>query len=215
MKFTANRKALSSAVKSMLPAVGKRATLPVLAGVRIEVSKARVSVEATDLETSIRRTLTTGVSVGARGCIVVAARPLAKALSTLAADEITIESESADGRTRVTIQAGSRSLTIDALPVGEADLASLPEEVVRRLFEAFRLQVRYDAGADLARCRVTISGDSLDQMLADVALAVRAPSGERHARAPVVPGPLGSELTIAGSFEVVKQASFGRSRCSP
>ena len=75
-------------------------------------------------------------------------------------------------------QPGSVDL-LDALPIGDADFVSLPEPVVRRLFEAFRLQVRYDSGTHVARCRVAISADSVDALREDVALAVRAPSGIR------------------------------------
>jgi hypothetical protein len=54
---------------------------------------------------------------------------------------------------------------LDQLPVGDAKLSSAPEHVLRRMFESFRLQVRYDQVASRATCRVAIREEALEQLL--------------------------------------------------
>jgi site-specific DNA recombinase len=51
---------------------------------------------------------------------------------------------------------------IDHLPVAEVDLEDMPDEVSRRLFEALRLEIRYDPAARTARCSVTLIGETID-----------------------------------------------------
>ena len=55
---------------------------------------------------------------------------------------------------------------LDQLPVSDVSLSSAPEHVLRRMFESFRLQVRYDKIASWATCRVAIREEALDQLLA-------------------------------------------------
>ncbi len=50
---------------------------------------------------------------------------------------------------------------LDEIPVGSADLALLPEAVLRRLFDAFRLEIHYDKPTNTATCRATITSDTL------------------------------------------------------
>jgi hypothetical protein len=45
---------------------------------------------------------------------------------------------------------------LDELPAGETDFAAAPSEVLRWLFEAFRLEVRYHKPSNWANCRVTL-----------------------------------------------------------
>jgi hypothetical protein len=52
---------------------------------------------------------------------------------------------------------------LDALPVAEVDLARLPDERARALFDAFRLVIRYDRPANVAHCQVTVAaGTKID-----------------------------------------------------
>lgn len=46
-------------------------------------------------------------------------------------------------------------------PVGRGLFASDPDDVLRQLFQTFRLEVRFDKPSHLANCRVTIDGDSV------------------------------------------------------
>lgn len=47
---------------------------------------------------------------------------------------------------------------LDLLPTGKVDLAKAPEPLLRRLFEAFRLEIRYDKRTDVAECQITLAG---------------------------------------------------------
>ena len=38
----------------------------------------------------------------------------------------------------------------------------MPDEVSRRLFEALRLQIRYDFTTHIATCTITLTGDTID-----------------------------------------------------
>jgi len=54
---------------------------------------------------------------------------------------------------------------LDLLPVAPVQLAEVAEPPLRRLFEAFRLQVRYDKPNNLAVCRVVLHEDSAPELL--------------------------------------------------
>ena len=51
---------------------------------------------------------------------------------------------------------------LDHLPVTEIDLEDMPDEASRRLFEALRLEIRYDPAARTVRCSVTLIGETID-----------------------------------------------------
>jgi hypothetical protein len=66
--------------------------------------------------------------------------------------------------------------------LGTLDLASAPEEVLRRLFEAFRLEIVYEASSRQARCQAWIGEDSLSEAVAEAGRVVRVDfAGERPA----------------------------------
>jgi len=62
---------------------------------------------------------------------------------------------------------------LDQLPVGDVNLSSAPEYVLREMLESFRLQVRYDKVASWATCRVALR-EALDQLLTDSPRALRS-----------------------------------------
>jgi len=69
---------------------------------------------------------------------------------------------------------------LDTLPVGACDIATLPEPVARRLFEAFRLEIHYDKTRHSALYRITLTGDTLPTAHAAAADAVQVGAeGER------------------------------------
>lgn len=47
------------------------------------------------------------------------------------------------------------------LPIGSVRLDGLPDELSRQLFEALRLEIRYDHATQKALCRITLAGESL------------------------------------------------------
>ena len=53
---------------------------------------------------------------------------------------------------------------LDAFPIIDSDLASLPEELERELYDSFHLQIRYHQPTRRATLRVTINGGTIDQL---------------------------------------------------
>ena len=51
---------------------------------------------------------------------------------------------------------------LDQLPVTPVDLAGMPDEVSRPLFEALRLEIRYDFTTRIATCQITLTGQTVD-----------------------------------------------------
>ena len=63
-----------------------------------------------------------------------------------------------------------RRWNFEALPVLPEGLSSAPEERLRRMFECFRLSVSYEKPSNLAHVRVSISEDTVEQVLGDGAV---------------------------------------------
>jgi hypothetical protein len=51
---------------------------------------------------------------------------------------------------------------LDHLPVTDINLEGVPDDISRRLFEALRLEIRYDPAARTARCSITLAGETID-----------------------------------------------------
>jgi len=72
---------------------------------------------------------------------------------------------------------------LDRLPVAEVDLALMPDEVSRRLFESLRLELLYDHDHNQVRCRVTLHGDTIatvQQTARNAVLPFRRPDRAGH-----------------------------------
>jgi site-specific DNA recombinase len=85
---------------------------------------------------------------------------------------------------------------IDALPQLAIDLEELPEHLARDLFEALRLEIRYDRTAHRATCRIILSADTI-QATCNAACAARPQPG----RAPERPVGHGT-LTVEANCEL-------------
>jgi site-specific DNA recombinase len=91
---------------------------------------------------------------------------------------------------------------LGALPAVGLDLARVPAERLRPLFEAFRLRIDYDKPTNTARCRVTIAAETLPAlraaiMTADgpaVPICSAPPAGFEPALPPPEGGALSPEL---------------------
>lgn len=57
---------------------------------------------------------------------------------------------------------------IDELPVGEGIFGTAPDNVLRDLFQTFRLEVRFDKPSHLVNCRVTIDDDSVSAIAENI-----------------------------------------------
>ena len=110
MKLMVSAKPFTADLKSMLPAIATRSGLPMLSGVRLEVSDGVVSIEATDLELTARRVVRGDVTVDGAGSVVVPAKALVKAVAAMGGPEIVLES--CDGRAGLDVRAGTRTVTL-------------------------------------------------------------------------------------------------------
>lgn len=75
---------------------------------------------------------------------------------------------------------------LDALAVGEVEVDKLPEDVARRLFEALRLELRYDKTTNRLTCCAWLTGPTM-------------PAAQKAANDAVI-------LTFAGAGEVASAA---------
>jgi hypothetical protein len=53
---------------------------------------------------------------------------------------------------------------LDGLPLGESGLLNAPEDLLRHLFDALRLEVRFNNATNQALCRVVIDEGSADRL---------------------------------------------------
>lgn len=158
MKFRCERDVLADAIGSAgRAATNRTGTLPVLAGVRMEVSGDTLTITGTDLELTIRLTIEVG---GERdGAAVVPARLVGDIVKALPAGAVEVSLGSGEGDTEMSISAGRsqfsvRPLSLDdypaqAEPSGEA--VTLSAETMN---DALRQVVRA-ASTDDARAVLT------------------------------------------------------------
>lgn len=178
MKFRCERDVLADAIGSAARAATSRTgALPVLSGVRLDVVGDELTVVGTDLELTIRLTITVG---GERdGAVVVPARLMSDIVKALPAGAVEVDSRDDD----VVISAGRsqfsvRPLALDdypALPEPAADAVTLPATTVA---EALRQVVRAastdDARAVLTGVLLSAEDDGLKMVATDsYRLAVR------------------------------------------
>jgi DNA polymerase III subunit beta len=110
MKITVSAKSLAACLKAVLPAVATRPGLPILSSVRLDASDGGLNMEATDLELTVRRAMRE-VAV-ALGVVVVPAKALTKALASAGDREVQLESTTTEGRPRLDVRAGTRTVTL-------------------------------------------------------------------------------------------------------
>jgi site-specific DNA recombinase len=68
---------------------------------------------------------------------------------------------------------------LDRLPVGELHLEAATESTLRRIFDAFRLEIAYDRHTNRAECQVMLSDETVDSVLRTSASVVH---GTQHSR---------------------------------
>jgi hypothetical protein len=88
----------------------------------------------------------------------------------LLAEKASLETELAALEDEVQDEA-NRDL-LELLPVSPIDLDDLSDEVSRGLFDALRLEVRYNRDTDSARCRITLSGNTITSVAGAARLAL-------------------------------------------
>jgi DNA polymerase III subunit beta len=159
MMLMVTAKPFTAELKSVLPAIATRSGLPMLSGVRLEVSEEEVSIEATDLELTARRVVHGAVTVDAAGSVVVPAKALVKAVAAMGESAIALES--CDGRAGLDVRAGTRTVTLQGWPTDDwpaaprvaaiDPIASIEASAVTDAFE----RVALCASSDEARPALT------------------------------------------------------------
>jgi hypothetical protein len=112
---------------------------------------------------------------------------------------------------------------LDRLPLMEADLERLPEDMERELFDGFQLQVRYHQPTRRVTLRVTIDGDAVPRLIS-VSQAIMQRAGshaiqlrnrERPPTALAVGGPRSFSLAGSAPGRIRTCASGGDQRAGP
>ena len=177
MKFRLERDVLADAVAWTARTLPNRPTVPVLAGLRLDVTDGAVTFSSFDYEVSGR--VTVDGEVADSGTVLVSGRLLADIARSLPARPVDIGSDGA----KVVITCGSARFTLQTLPVEEyPELPTLPESsgtVDGAVFAEAVSQVAVAAGRDdmlptLTGIRVEIEGESVTLAATDrYRLAVR------------------------------------------
>ena len=178
MKFRCERDVLADAVGSAgRAATNRTGTLPVLAGVRLDVQGDQLTVTGTDLELTIRLTVDVG---GERdGAAVVPARLVGDIVKALPAGAVSVELDDEElsisaGRSQFSV----RPLSLDDYPAQSepsADPVTLPADVmVDALRQVVRAASTDDARAVLTGVLLASEDDGLRMVATDsYRLAVR------------------------------------------
>lgn len=136
MKFTASKDLLVVGTQTVMKAVVAKATMPILAGIRMEIDGDTLSFAATDLEIGI--TCSVAVSeVESNGVVVVVGRTFADAVKSL--PDVPIEVEAIDNI--LMLRHGANEFAINCfradefpvLPTLEGDTIKLPTSVFKGL----------------------------------------------------------------------------------
>jgi DNA polymerase III subunit beta len=194
MKFRVERDALADAVAWAARSLATRPTIPVLAGLLLEVNDSTLSISGFDLEASTQVDLE--VAAATTGSALVSGRLLADITRSLPPHPVDV---AVDG-SRLTIACGSARFTLPTMPV--EDYPKLPQmpttagTVDSAAFATAVAQVAVAAGRDdtlpmLTGVRLEIDGEKLTFAATDkYRLAVRelawSPSSAGEASAQVV-----------------------------
>ena len=186
MKFRCERDVLADALGSAgRAATNRTGTLPVLAGVRMEVVGDKLTITGTDLELTIRLTIEVG---GERdGAAVVPARLVGDIVKALPAGAVEVDladsSATGDGSSEMSISAGRshfsvRPLSLDDYPAQSepaADAVTLPAAAMAdALRQVVRAASTDDARAVLTGVLLAAEDDGLRMVATDsYRLAVR------------------------------------------
>ncbi|WP_407921529.1 recombinase family protein [Actinomadura soli] len=88
---------------------------------------------------------------------------------------------------------------LDLLPAGPVHLDTIPEALQRKLFEAFRLQIRYDWRTNVADCRITLTASTIqaqERAAQEALTATQTPPGDGTPAPMLVVPPTGFEPAL-------------------
>lgn len=228
MKFRVERDALADAVAWTAKSVPSRPSVPVLAGVLLQVTDDQLTVSAFDYEVSSQ--VTVAVQADSDGAALVSGRLLAEITKALPAKPV----EAASVGTHLELVCGSARFTLPTMPVEDyPTLPAMPEmagTVDAAAFAHAVAQVAVAAGRDdtipmLTGVRMELEGSTLSLLATDrYRAAVRDlswhPADEAISVQALVPartlaetaktlGSLGGEVTVALSRGTVGEGMIG------
>jgi len=171
MKLTCDRSALVDKLAILARGVSTRSALPVLSGVLIQASEGRLDLFSTDMELSIKASLTTAIERD--GEIVVPARLFTDVVRNLPGEEVVIEA----GEAAVKVTAGRAEFSLNAWSASDfpqtstfdtsAAFAMGREPFVETLTKAGRAASRDETRPILTGVLMTILGDTLKMVATD------------------------------------------------
>ena len=219
MRFRVERDAFAEAVAWTARSLPTRPTVPVLAGLLLDVRDHGLAVSAFDYEVSARVSL--DVTAEEAGTVLVSGRLLAEITRSLPPQPVVVSTEGS----RVVVVCGPARFTLPTLPVEDyPTLPAMPETagaVASDVFAAAVAQVAVAAGRDdtlpvLTGVRVEIEGETLTLAATDrYRLAVREvrwrPGSSDLSAVALVPGRTLADTarTITGGPEVELALSTG------
>ncbi len=164
-------------------ALGTRSSMPILAGLKMEISGSHLSLQATDLERAVRCEIPIENKGGAEA-VVLNGAVLNQIASHLPADDkITLKSD-AKGGTSVALRCGEASFDLPTLPVDDyPEIAPLPAAKIAVIRAAdFHHGLEHTAFAALKAGETTrMSLTGVDLVLKDDQLRMVATNGYRLA----------------------------------
>lgn len=151
MKFSIQQSVLRAALRSVMPAVAGKSSLPVLANIKIDVTDSGVVFSATNLTIGIVQhvALVNGIETGS---ITLPAKLLSETVAGLASGDITIETLDND---RVRVSSGRNAVTITGIdaeefptiPSANGTTVTMPFTLLQRIISS----VAYAAATDDSR----------------------------------------------------------------
>ena len=171
MRLTCDRSALVDKLAVLARGVSTRSALPVLSGVLLKASEGRLDLYSTDMELSIKASLTT--TIEREGDIVVPARLFTDVVRNLPDEKVDIDA----GEAAVKISAGSASFSLNAWSASDFPQTSTfdlsgsftlgREPFVATLNKVGRAASRDETRPILTGVLMTIVGDTLKMVATD------------------------------------------------
>ena len=171
MKLTCDRSALVDRLAILARGVSTRSTLPVLSGIMFQASEGRLDLFSTDMELSIKGSLTT--TIEREGEVVVPARLFSDVVKNLPGEEVVIEA----GESAVKVTAGRADFSLNAWSASDfpqtstfdmSDAFALGREpFVETLAKVGRAASRDETRPILTGVLMTILGDTLKMVATD------------------------------------------------
>jgi DNA polymerase-3 subunit beta len=144
MKITLPKNELNQAIQQVSKAVNSKATVPILTGVKLDVTATRVTLTASDMDTSIQATIpvTDDIKIERSGSVVLPAKFFVEIIKKLPKDTVDIEVDEGfktrikSGRTKLDM-VGLDPEEYPALPrIDEDQVLSLPGNLLRKAIKS-------------------------------------------------------------------------------